>query len=118
MPRNKLVERFYESIKNKYPELSFEEVNEACLFPYEYFRQRMTTGEMPDIRIKYFGSFQIFSTPVLKEIKKIEAINEKVLSKGEQIYPYYEERLKNMKDYVKNNPKVFSKNDKKRDTPN
>jgi hypothetical protein len=116
MPRNNLVEEFYEQIKLSYPDFTFEQINEICLFPYMYFKRRMSDDDIPDIRVKYLGSWQVFSKPVLDRLKKKEVSIKRRQDKGEEIYPNEIQELNKLKKYVEDNPKVFHKVDKRRNT--
>lgn len=117
MPKNELIERFYRTLSNtKFKDLSYEKVNEICLFPYEYFRRRMSSNDIPDIRIKYFGSFQVFAAPILKEINVLNKKKESAINEGREMYPYHQKSLEKLEAYVQDNPKVFIKNVKRKNT--
>lgn len=118
MPRNNLIIKFFEEIRDKYPHLSFDQINEACLFPYMYFKRRMSDDDIPDIRIKYLGSWQVYSKPILSKIKKIEDKFERRNREGKVIYPNEIQELEKLKNYVKNNPQVFCKVGERRNTKN
>ena len=57
MPRNPLVERYYNQVKDKYPNLKEEEFHSLINHTFKYFRSRMVDEDLPDIRLKGFGSF-------------------------------------------------------------
>ena len=116
MPRNELIQEFYDTVKDSYPKLSFNKINEACLFPYRYFKKRMSDDDIPDIRVKYLGSWQVYSKPILSEINRRTKIIDKRKEEDEEIMPYEYKELNKLKQYVEDNPKVFSKVDKRRNT--
>ena len=47
-----LVEEFYEKNKEKFPELSFEQVKEICYAPFIMTRKEMESGSLATIRLK------------------------------------------------------------------
>ena len=110
MPRNPLIERYYEKVKEKYPHLKEDEFHAIVNHPFKYFRSKMVDPDLPDIRIKGFGSFQVYATPVLNAIKKHE---KEILRKTEKgtlkDNDSNIERLKMLEDYVKENPTLFKK---------
>lgn len=55
-----LLSEFYEMIKDDYPEISFEMVKEACFGPWIALRHEMESGELPEVRFTYFGTFQVY----------------------------------------------------------
>lgn len=116
MPNNKLIERFYESIKEEFPNLSKEEINQVCLFPYRYFKSRMSDDDIPDVRIKYLGSWQVFSTPVISRLNTVQERIDRKTREDKVIYPNEIEELNKLKEYVKNNHEVFSKMVQRRNT--
>ena len=111
MPRNSLVEDYYELVKQDYPDINIEKFNEAIMSAFKHFKKRMSEKDLPDVRIKGFGSFQIFSTPILNGIKKLEKDLKKKEEKYGSIREYDSqlEQLKMLKDYVEKNPELFKK---------
>lgn len=116
MPNNKLVKKFWELVKDEYEHLTFEQFNQICLYPYEHFRKRMCEDDIPDIRIKHLGSFQIFATPILEDLNHRKNRISKKEREQKKIYPGEYKIIEKLENYVKNNPQVFRKNDKKRNT--
>ena len=56
---NELVTGYFEKVKDKYPELSYERLKEIILFPWFYLRDRMEDGKFENVRLKYFGEFSV-----------------------------------------------------------
>lgn len=56
---NELVTGYFEKVKDKYPELSYERLKEIILFPWFYLRDRMEDGKFESVRLKYFGEFSV-----------------------------------------------------------
>lgn len=55
-----LMEEFYTKNLSKFPDLTLEEFKEVCYSPWRYLKQEMESGELPEIRFKYFGTFQVY----------------------------------------------------------
>jgi nucleoid DNA-binding protein len=62
-----LIREYYASIKEKYPHLTQEQVNEICSAPFKQARKGIESGDFPTIRLKYFGTFVVYN-------KKVEAL--------------------------------------------
>lgn len=52
-----LIQEFYNSIKEIYPDLTLEQCNEICSAPFVETRKGIESGEFPTIRLKFFGTF-------------------------------------------------------------
>lgn len=115
MPRNPLVEKYYNQVKHKYPDLKEEEFHSLINHTFKYFRSRMVDEDLPDIRLKGFGSFQVFATPVLNNIERYKKIIEKKKAKNKlKEYDSVIDRLKMLEDYVKENQALFEKINQRR----
>jgi|TARA_R110000744_G_scaffold69536_3_gene141119 nucleoid DNA-binding protein len=55
-----LIEEFYLQERDKYPGVSLEEFKDIITSPWQYVKQEMETSELPTIRLKYFGTFQVY----------------------------------------------------------
>ena len=109
--RNPLIKRYYEQVKDKY-DISEDQFFEIIFTAFKYFRSRMNSEEIPDIRIKGFGSFQVFSTPVKYELKRLAKMVEQ--NKANE---FHFNRIKILNEYVEKNKVLFEENSKERDTP-
>jgi len=56
----KLLEAFYLQEKDKYPDLTFEQFKDICSAPWKFLKEEMKSGELPTVRFKYFGVFQVY----------------------------------------------------------
>lgn len=54
-----LIDRFYEVIKVKYPEISRNEVEIICRTPFVFLKKQMAKLTLPDIRFTYWGIFKV-----------------------------------------------------------
>ena len=52
-----LVEEYYKSIKKDHPTITLEQCNEICSAPFLEARNNIQSGELPTIRLKFFGTF-------------------------------------------------------------
>jgi hypothetical protein len=52
-----LVQEYFESIREDYPNLTLEECNSICSAPFLEARRGIESGEFPTIRLKFFGTF-------------------------------------------------------------
>lgn len=60
IPSADLLEEFYNENKERYPELSPEQFKDICYGPWRFLKREMESGELPTIRFKYFGVFQVY----------------------------------------------------------
>ena len=68
-----LIAEFYEKEKDKYPGLTLEQFKDICQNPWRYTKREMESGELPTIRLKYFGTFQVYqgrAKNMLENLKK------------------------------------------------
>jgi len=54
-----LVERFYETIKDDYPELDVNDIGRICYSALLFVNRAMTLPNVPSIRLKYIGTFGV-----------------------------------------------------------
>ena len=55
-----LIEEFFENNKYKYPNMTIEQMKEICFMPWSYTKKNMESGELSTVRLKYFGTFQVY----------------------------------------------------------
>ena len=55
-----LIEEYFEEITDKHPLLTFEQVKEMCIAPWRFLKMIMESGELYEVRFKYFGTFQVY----------------------------------------------------------
>jgi hypothetical protein len=78
-----LVEEYYESIKDKYPNLTLKQCNEIVSASFIEARKGIESGEFPTIRLKYFGTFVAYPKRVASILKGYE-----VMFKEHRITPF------------------------------
>lgn len=55
-----LIEQYFYTIAEEYPELTMEECKEICHSPWKYLKVQIESGDLPEVRLKYFGTFQVY----------------------------------------------------------
>jgi hypothetical protein len=111
MSRNLLIKRHYDEVKHQY-DITEDQFFDIIFTAFKYFRSRMNSEEIPDIRIKGFGSFQVFSTPVKYELKRLNKMVEQ--NKASE---FNLNRIKILNEYVEKNKILFKEDIKKGDAP-
>lgn len=55
-----LLYEFYAQEGHKYPDLNLEQFKEIVFTPWMFLRKEMESGELETVRLKYFGTFQVY----------------------------------------------------------
>lgn len=55
-----LVHEYYEYVKQTYPHLTLEQINQICSAPFIEARKGIESGEFPTTRLKFFGTFVVY----------------------------------------------------------
>lgn len=105
-PRDVLIE-FYKTVQDIYPNLSQSEIKEIYSAPYQYARSVIEGDEIKEIRMRYFGTFQVYpgkAELVLHQIKKrgiTNSIPQEQYDRQVSLLESYIEKLNNEQDYTK-----------------
>lgn len=81
LKNDELMHEFYSKEGHKYPDLNLEQVKEGAFHPWVFLRKEMESGELRTVRLKYFGTFQVYEGRArnmlinLKERFKFNKIN-------------------------------------------
>ena len=51
-----LIEEFYEKVKDEFPSITIEDTKDICFTPWRFLKQQMESGELPEVRFKYFSA--------------------------------------------------------------
>ncbi len=100
LENKELIEEFYKQINDQYPDLTFEQIREAAFIPWLFVKREMESGELPKIRLKYFGSFQVYKERArkmlynLKDRFKFHKINAEQYFKYKQMIENYLNKIK------------------------
>jgi hypothetical protein len=55
-----LVIEFHNNMKLKFPGITQEQAKDICYGPWKFLKQEMESGELSEVRFKYFGTFQVY----------------------------------------------------------
>lgn len=84
METEELISRFYLHIKDKYPNISSQEVNLICRAPFTFLRRQIGKITLPIIRFKYFGVFQVKAGRLAALYRNADKAQESVKTAHEQ----------------------------------
>lgn len=104
LSNEKLIREFYKRYKDEYPDISLEQMKEICFTPWRYVKRNMESGELPKIRLKYFGTFQVYegkARGMLHDIKrrfKFNKIHPKQYFKLKEMLEKYLEQFEDKKE--------------------
>lgn len=101
LDNQELMEEFYSTVKDEFPDVDFEQLKDICFGPWRFVKQEMESGELPSIRLKYFGTFQVYPGRCNNMLYHLQnRFNKGLIT--EEFYLKYktmiENRLKNIKD--------------------
>lgn len=68
-----ILKEFYEELKEDYPDLTIEELKVICHNPWRFLKKEMESGELPEVRFKYFGTFQVYTGRAKMVLKNMKA---------------------------------------------
>mgnify|MGYP003641905799 CR=1 FL=1 len=60
LKNDELLHEFYAKEGYKYPDLNLEQFKEAVFTPWVFLRKEIESGELETVRLKYFGTFQVY----------------------------------------------------------
>ena len=92
-----IIEKFYEQEKSSYPDLSLTEFKLICNSPFKFTKEVMNRGTLKNVRLQYFGIFEVMSSRVKYFLKILEnnyeagKITEERYNKRKEILDKYEE---------------------------
>lgn len=55
-----LIIEFHKKMASQYPDITFEQTKEICSGPWKFLKKEMESGELNEVRFKYFGTFQVY----------------------------------------------------------
>ena len=92
-----VIEKFYEQEKSFYPDLSFTEFKLICSSPFKFTKEVINRGTLKNVRLQYFGIFEVMPSRVKYSLKTLEnnyeagKITEERYNKRKEILGNYEE---------------------------
>ena len=67
-----LIQEYFESIQEQYPGLTLQKCDEICSASFIEVRKGIESGELPTIRLKFFGTFIAYPKRVKGILKNLE----------------------------------------------
>lgn len=61
LKNDELLHEFYAQEGHKYPDMNLEQFKEVVFTPWMFLRKEMESGELETVRLKYFGTFQVYT---------------------------------------------------------
>ena len=55
-----LIAEFHKKMTEEFPDISLEQAKQICHGPWKFLKEEMESGELNEIRFKYFGTFQVY----------------------------------------------------------
>jgi len=55
-----LVKEYYKAVREKYPDLTLQQLEEVVRAPWQYLREEMESGRLENVRFKYLGIFRVY----------------------------------------------------------
>lgn len=100
-----LIKNFHEYIKDKYPDISLEEMKKICVAEFDMLREVMTEGNLEEVRLQYLF---VVKPSVNKVVRSLEALYDNK-EKGRVSKKDFERYDSMFRNYIKSNPKKFLK---------
>lgn len=60
LDNQQLMSEFYDNIKEAIPGVTFKQIKDICFGPWRFVEDEMESGNLTSIRLKYFGTFQVY----------------------------------------------------------
>jgi hypothetical protein len=71
LKNDELLHEFYAQEGHKYPELNLDQFKEIVFGPWLMTKKEMESGDLDTIRLKYFGTFQVYPGRAKQQLKSI-----------------------------------------------
>ncbi len=107
-----LIKGFYDKIKEKYPDLTYSDVETIIKTPFRFIKLQLERPEMPTVLIKYFGKFTVFPGKLRTLIKENDFDFKNKLISEEKHKLYKEGYEKKLKDLLEERAKLSNKRKK------
>lgn len=91
------IEKFYEQEKSFFPDLSLNEFKLICSSPFKFTKEVINRGTLKNVRLQYFGVFEVMPSRVKYSLKTIQEnyetgkITKERYEKRKEILGNYEE---------------------------
>ena len=94
-----LIEEFYEENKHKYSDIPLSEFTSICNSPFKFIREVINRGLLKNIRLQYFGVFEVMPSRVKYSLQSLE----NNYTKGVVSEKRYKERKEILSNYDTSN---------------
>ena len=95
------IKGYYEQVKHKYPDISYEDFRVICRTPFDFIKQMIKSCTLPVIMVKYLGKFVPAPSRVKSQLKFEErTFNLGIITEEEYQFRknYLENYLRDIKD--------------------
>jgi hypothetical protein len=97
LTQEKAIKEYYETIKDKYPHLSFDDVQGICKTPGAFIKECIRGNHYPTVLVKYIGKFRVFGSKLKAQIKNEKAY----LERGIITQEVHDERVDRYQKHLK-----------------
>lgn len=94
-----LIDEFHLKVKDKFPNISRKQSSEICHGPWRYLKNEMENGDLDNMRLKYFGTFQVYPGRAKIMLEKLE---ERLATIGQEEYNRLKKILTKFIEGIKN----------------
>lgn len=101
-----LVKMFYEDYKDVLGDLSYKEVEDICLYPFKSTRKYIESGNLPSVRLQYFGVFTIHKRKAQSELISIKKMFDNKEITPEKYFSMKSMLEKFINEYENNNKRL------------
>ncbi len=81
-----LIQEFFEKERSKYPGLTKGQMKSICFAPWIFLKEEIKSGELNEVRFKYFGVFRVYPGRAKAQLAKLD----RLLSEGSMTKKRYE----------------------------
>lgn len=60
LSNEELMKDFHKVMQDKYPDITLEQTKEICNGPWKFLKAEMESGNLNEVRMKYFGVFRVY----------------------------------------------------------
>jgi hypothetical protein len=72
LTHSELIQEYFESIREQHPGLTLQQCEDICSAPFVEARKGIESGELPTIRLKFFGTFIAYPKRVKGILRNLE----------------------------------------------
>lgn len=108
-----LVRGYFDTIKDKYPNLTKDQIEAIIKHPFRYIKSQLEKPSMPTVLIKYFGKFTVFPGKLRTLIKENDTkfrFNQISLEVYKERNETYSKKLKELIDDTKGTEDTMEEN--------